>query len=130
MSEQEQMIAGPTGNEATIAAIADVLAAIGSDGGAIEWADEEPVQSPAPGTPAAASGATISHGPIRLRDSAPPSPSDDHPAVEQEVDAAADEPVGHGAIRLREGDQAPLSSADVTPIARADILDAIAATES
>lgn len=71
MSDVEQRHARPAGSEATVAAITDVLVAIGSQGGLIEWADEEPV-GPPPGAPVAASGATVAHGPIRLRDSAPP----------------------------------------------------------
>jgi len=72
MSEVEQIVERLTGHDVTVAAIADVLAAIGSEGGLVEWADEQPVAALPPGTPVAASGATTSHGPIRLRDSGPP----------------------------------------------------------
>lgn len=111
MSDVEQMTAGPTGNEATIAAMADVLAAIGSDGGIIEWAEEDEAVSPAPtGQPAPASGATIAHGPIRLRDSAPPTL--DAGADTGEPDPGPPEVVGEGP-----GDPAPatLDAGDVGP---------------
>lgn len=168
MSDVGQMTPGPTGNEATIAAMADVLAAIGSTGGLMEWADEDPA-APAPsGQPVPASGATITHGAIRLRDSAPPvlgaeaetvdAETDDAETGDREAGDAEPDPtpradVGHGPIRLRdrpaepaagdddEPDEAPPEPVghgavrivepagpalpDITPIAVADILDAL-----
>jgi hypothetical protein len=113
MSDVGQVTAGPSGNAATIAAMADILAAIGSSDGLMEWADEDPV-TPAPaGRAVPASGATVGHGRIRLRE---------RPAA-PEPEPAPREPVGHGSIRLLDSTGPALP--DVTPIATADILDAL-----
>jgi hypothetical protein len=99
MPDAEQATADRTVNGATIAAMADVLAAIGSGGAIMEWADEAPVGPLPAGRAVAATGVTIGHGRIRLRDSAPPAyVGDDRPAP-----VAQPEAVGHGQIRLRSG---------------------------
>lgn len=155
MSDVDQMTAGAAGNEATIAAMADILSAIGNGGGIMEWADEAPVTAARAGSPVAASGATIGHGAIRLRDSAPPAldavegippvaaaravvghgtirlrgRAATQPAPEAGI-AAPDEavqPVGHGPIRLREAAGGP-ERADLTPSAAAAIQAVLDAT--
>ena len=115
MSDVQQMTVEQASNRATIAAMADVLAAVGG-GGIIGWAEQEPVQALPPGRPVAASGVTIGHGRIRLRDSARPTQLEGPATAPREV-------VGHGAIRLRE--PAGPGTPDLTPIAAADILSAL-----
>lgn len=112
MSQTEQGTAGTDVDDATVAANADILAALDSVGGA----DDPPADAqPSDVRVAAASGARIGHGAIRLRSQPPPRLDDTTPGVTAPEVAATRQPVGHGAIRLLTPDSVPVEPAAATP---------------
>lgn len=118
MSEAQQDTGAAVVDDATVAANAEILAALGNAGGT----DDPPAHAtPSDARVAAASGPKVGHGTIRLRHRPQLSPrlGDATPGVIAPGAAATREPVGHGVIRLRAAAAPPAEHPDAGVVAPA-----------